>query len=85
MTAEKILEDNKSGVSYTEREILEEIEIIKMRLEKTKMNFDMSTDEILIDSYIYEIISLNKKYQYFFKACQKVRSFCNKYKNKGEK
>ncbi len=84
MTAEKILEDNKSGVSYTEREILEEIEIIKMRLEKTKMNFDMSTDEILIDSYIYEIISLNKKYQYFLRLAKKYGVSATNIKTRGK-
>ena len=61
MTAEKILENK-----YTEKEIIDEIENIKLQLNKTRMNFEMCTDEILIDSYIYEIISLNKKYQYFF-------------------
>ena len=71
MTAEKILEDKKEGISFTESEILGEIEKIKLQLVKTKMNFDMSTDEILIDSYIYEIISLNKKYQYFLRLAKK--------------
>ncbi len=66
MTAEKILENR-----YTEKEIIDEIENIKLQLNKTKMNFDMSTDEILIDSYIYEIISLNKKYQYFLRLAKK--------------
>ena len=71
MTAEKILEDKKEGISFTESEILGEIEKIKLQLVKTKMNFDMSTDEILIDSYIYEIISLNKQYQYFLRLAKK--------------
>ena len=48
MTAEKILENK-----YTEKEIIDEIENIKLQLNKTRMNFEMCTDEILIDSYIY--------------------------------
>ena len=66
MTAEKILENK-----YTEKEIIDEIENIKLQLNKTRMNFEMCTDEILIDSYIYEIISLNKKYQYFLRLAKK--------------
>ena len=66
MTAEKILENK-----YTEKEIIDEIENIKLQLNKTRMNFEMCTDEILIDSYIYEIISLNKKYQYFLRLEKK--------------
>lgn len=66
MTAEKILENK-----YTEKEIIDEIENIKLQLNKTRINFEMCTDEILIDSYIYEIISLNKKYQYFLRLAKK--------------
>lgn len=66
MTAEKILENK-----CTEKEIIDEIENIKLQLNKTRMNFEMCTDEILIDSYIYEIISLNKKYQYFLRLAKK--------------
>lgn len=67
MTAEKILENK-----YTEKEIIDEIENIKLQLNKTRMNFEMCTDEILIDSYIYEIISLNKKYQYFLRLAKNM-------------
>ena len=35
------------------------------------MNFDMATDESLIDCYIYEISSLNSKYQYYLKKAKK--------------
>ena len=71
MIAEKILEDKKTGISFTETEVLNEIERIKMQLVKSKMNFDMATDEVLIDCYIYEIIALNKKYQYFLRLAKK--------------
>ena len=30
------------------------------------------TDESLIDSYIYEIIALQKKYEYFLRAAKKM-------------
>ncbi len=50
--------------------IISSIEKIKQELEVTKNNFDLATNEALIDSYIYEIIALNKKYQYFLQLAK---------------
>ena len=33
-------------------------------------NFDLATDDALIDCYIYEISALNSKYQYFLKKAK---------------
>ena len=46
-------------------------EKIKEKLENARMKFDMATDESLIDCYIYEISSLNSKYQYYLKKAKK--------------
>ncbi|GFI61852.1 hypothetical protein IMSAG049_01023 [Clostridiales bacterium] len=51
--------------------IIEAIERIKTELAAARQNFDMATDESLIDSYIYEISALNSKYQYFLKKAKK--------------
>lgn len=50
--------------------IINAIEKIKSEIELTRMNFDLAVDEELIDCYIYEIIALNKKYQYFLKLAK---------------
>ena len=50
--------------------IISSIEKIKQELEVTKNNFDLATNEALIESYIYEIIALNKKYQYFLQLAK---------------
>ena len=50
--------------------IISSIEKIKQELEVTKNNFDLATNEALIDSYIYEIIALNKKYPYFLQLAK---------------
>ena len=57
-------------ISSEGKEIIASIEKIKGQLEQTRRNFDLVTDENLIDSYIYEIISLTKKYQYFLKMAK---------------
>lgn len=52
------------------QEIMTSIERVKKELEAARNKFDVETNEALIDSYIYEIISLNKKYEYFIKLAK---------------
>lgn len=63
----------KDGRELTpeEAEILEGIKQVQEELMLVRMRFDMATDESLIDSYIYEIIALNKKYQYYLRLAKK--------------
>lgn len=61
----------KSELSCESKDILKAIEEIKRDLECSKKNFDFATNEVLIDSYIYEITALNKKYQYFLQLAKK--------------
>jgi glucosamine 6-phosphate synthetase-like amidotransferase/phosphosugar isomerase protein len=53
------------------RAIIENISEIKKQLDILNQNFQMETDEYLIDSLIYEIQALNKRYQYFLKAAKR--------------
>jgi len=43
---------------------------VKRELDYVHQEFDYTTDDILIDSFIYEIQALNKKYQYYIKLCK---------------
>ncbi len=43
---------------------------LKKELDYVHKEFDYITDDILIDSFIYEIQSLNMKYQYYIKLCK---------------
>jgi len=52
------------------KKIFENVKIIKEEMQTIKNNFDMETDECLIDSYIYQMESLNKKYQYFIRLAK---------------
>ena len=46
-------------------EILRAIHQIQQQLECARSAFANATEDALIDSYIYEIIALHKKYEYF--------------------
>ena len=58
---------------FTEgEEILKSIQQIQRQLECAKSAFANATEDALIDSYIYEIIALHKKYEYFLKAAKEI-------------
>ena len=67
----KNLFSKKSSLSKEGREILDALKHIKGEMEQNKQNFDLAEDSRLIDSYIYEIIALNKKYEYFLDQAKK--------------
>lgn len=49
------------------KEMLMALEEIKMKLDYAELCLDFTNDDLLIDSIIYEIMSLQKKYAYFLK------------------
>ena len=53
-------------------EILSTLRRIQLQLKCAQSAFEDVTDESLIDSYIYEIIALQKKYEYFLRAAKKM-------------
>lgn len=59
-------------VSKEEQEIISAIEVIKEQLFDARQRFDAATDDALIDCCIYEIIALNKKYEYFLKMAKSL-------------
>ncbi len=56
----------------SENDILVNIENLKKEMTVVKSRFNMETDECLIDSYIYQMEALNKKYQYYLKQAKKT-------------
>ena len=63
----------KTEILISEGEaILQAIRQVQLQLECARSSFDAATDEYLIDCYIYEIISLQKKYAYFLKTAKEL-------------
>lgn len=52
--------------------ILSAIYAIQLELRRAQAGFQDETDEALIDSYIYEIISLHKKYEYYLRLAKEL-------------
>ena len=64
--------ETKDALMAEGRQILLAIDDISQRLKNARAGFAAATDDALIDSYIYEIIALNKKYEYFLKAAKEM-------------
>ena len=63
----------KTEILMTEGEaILSAIRQVQVQLECARNSFETVTDEALIDSYIYQIISLQKKYVYFLRTAKEM-------------
>lgn len=63
----------KVGSMLTEGEkILLAIQEIQMKLVCARQGFEAATDEALVDSYIFEITALQKKYDYFLKTAKEM-------------
>lgn len=52
--------------------LIRNIEDVKKEISVVKSNFNMETDECLIDCYIYQMEALNKKYQYFIRKAKQI-------------
>ncbi|MCL2593082.1 MAG: YaaL family protein [Defluviitaleaceae bacterium] len=57
-------------ISEEDGVIVKTLENLKHDLESARNCLDNITDPILIDSYIFEIASLNSRYQYYLKLCK---------------
>ena len=72
-----LLKKEKNLLKYTNdldseaTEIIYFLQDIKIKLEYAEMCLNFANDDTLIDSIIYEIISLQKRYDYFLKLSKK--------------
>ncbi len=68
---QKSLNSNVYGnISHEDTEIIKSLEDVQSQLFMAQKSFDLATDQALVDSFIYEIMSLNKKYEYYLKLCK---------------
>ncbi len=51
-------------------EVIAGINDVRERLATARAAFNNITDDALIDSYIYEMISLNERYRYFLRLAK---------------
>lgn len=59
-------------MTYTKPEINFILKEIRQRIDRQHEIFDLVTDDDLIESTIYKLLSLEKQYNYFFKKARNM-------------
>lgn len=59
--------------------IINQLEAIKSKLSDAKKAFEFASDENLIESLIYEMMSLESKYRYFIQLAKEKQISSDKY------
>lgn len=65
---------HKKKVNLQEEALLQEIERTKIALETAYSNFENSLDPDLIDSYIYEVNAVQKRYKFLLRQIKSLES-----------
>ena len=67
----KLLKKNNKPVTQENQYLLQEIALTKRALSAAYSNFDNATDPDLIDCYIYQVNSEQKRYKYLLQKSKK--------------
>ena len=62
--ASKFAVSQSASQQGCDTELLDAMNVLQKEINFAQKNLDYATDTVLIDGYIYELISLNKKYEY---------------------
>jgi hypothetical protein len=63
---------SKQNLLTEGEKILLAIQEVQTKLICARQGFETATEEALVDSYIYEITALQKKYDYFIKTAKEM-------------
>lgn len=66
----KMFSKKKNPATYDEKYLVEEINMTKAALSAAYANFDNATDPDLIDCYIYQLNSEQKRYKYLLQKAK---------------
>ena len=68
-----LLKKEKSPLTYEEKYLLQEIALTKNAIETAYSNFENAVDPDLIDCYIYQLNSEQKRYKYLIQRAKEVQ------------
>jgi valyl-tRNA synthetase len=61
---------NKGGISAEDQQILSLLNQTARELWFAQENFEMAENDMLVDSFSYEILALNRRYDYYITLCK---------------
>lgn len=56
------------------RDLLRDLELLRAQIERVDSNFNMTTDEDLVESYIYESNALAARYRFLLREAKEQKS-----------
>ena len=65
-------EDREAMEQY--RDLLRDLELLRAQIERVDSNFNMTTDEDLVESYIYESNALAARYRFLLREAKEQKS-----------
>ena len=68
------MKHNKKNADAQEEALVREIQRTKMQLETAYSNFENCLDPDLIDSYIYEVNAVQKRYKFLLRQVKSLES-----------
>lgn len=73
----KMFSKKKNPATYDEKYLVEEINMTKAALSAAYANFDNATDPDLIDCYIYQLNSEQKRYKYLLQKAKESEIYAH--------
>jgi hypothetical protein len=70
----KLIKKKSTPVTYEDKYLIKEINMTKEALLAAYSNFDNATDPDLIDCYIYQVNSEQKRYKYLLQKAKEYES-----------
>ena len=64
------IESKKRRLTANDTQIINSLNQVKRDLDFAHKSFELTNDTTLVDSFIFEILSLNKKYDYYIRLCK---------------
>lgn len=64
------LREEKSEENLEREEIIKAVDNLKNELEQVHCRLNYTTEPLLIDSIIYEMKSIQKRYEYYIRLCK---------------
>jgi hypothetical protein len=67
---QKVKTAKKAKISAQDKDLMNNLKMLKEELDMIHSCFDYVTDETLIDSFIFQKMSLNMRYKYYLDMCK---------------
>ncbi len=64
------LKKQRDFITSEDAELIQALNSVLKDLDVARQSFDLTNNEALTDSFIFEIMALNKRYEYYLKQCK---------------